>query len=88
MGFMWFTEDGRVLYLLPWQGSTLAGTTDAKGEVTDKPQASMEDVDFIIGECNRVLKEPLDYGHVKAAWNGLRPLVRDLQPYMIFTTVM
>eukprot|EP00967_Tisochrysis_lutea_P045423 scaffold55166_cov30-Tisochrysis_lutea.AAC.5 len=30
MGFLWFTEDGRVLYLLPWEGSTLAGTTDAK----------------------------------------------------------
>ena len=22
-------------------------------------------------------QEPLDYGHVKAAWAGLRPLVRD-----------
>ena len=31
MGFLWFTEDGRVLYLLPWEGSTLAGTTDNKG---------------------------------------------------------
>jgi hypothetical protein len=30
MGFLWFTEDGRVLYLLPWENSSLAGTTDAK----------------------------------------------------------
>eukprot|EP00962_Isochrysis_galbana_P000593 scaffold174_cov99-Isochrysis_galbana.AAC.1 len=36
----------------------------------------MADVDFILGECNRVCKEPLDYSHVKAAWAGLRPLVR------------
>lgn len=77
MGFLWFTEDGRVLYLLPWEGSTLAGTTDAKGEVTYEPQCSMGDVDFIIGECNRVVKEPLDYSNVKSAWAGLRPLVRD-----------
>jgi len=74
---MWFTEDGRVLYLLPWEGSTLAGTTDTKGEVTERPQASMGEVDQIISECNRMLKDPLDYGHVKAAWAGLRPLVRD-----------
>eukprot|EP00967_Tisochrysis_lutea_P045424 scaffold55166_cov30-Tisochrysis_lutea.AAC.6 len=37
----------------------------------------MGDVDFILGECNRVCKDPLDYSHVKAAWAGLRPLVRD-----------
>ena len=29
------------------------------------------------GECNRMLKDRLDFGHVKAAWAGLRPLVRD-----------
>ncbi len=37
----------------------------------------MGDVEFILGECNRMLKDPLNYGHVKAAWSGLRPLVRD-----------
>ena len=41
------------------------------------PSSSMVDVDFILGECNRVTKEPLDYSHVKAAWAGLRPLVKD-----------
>merc|ERR1719453_1016371 len=37
----------------------------------------MDDADFILGECNRMLKDRLDFGHVKAAWAGLRPLVRD-----------
>ena len=37
MGFLWFTEDGRVLYLLPWEGSTLAGTTDNKGAPPPRP---------------------------------------------------
>lgn len=27
MGLVWFTTDGRVLYLLPWEGATIAGTT-------------------------------------------------------------
>ena len=31
-GLVWFTEDGRVLYLLPWEGSTVAGTTDRPGD--------------------------------------------------------
>ena len=30
-----------------------------------------------LSECNRVLKDPLDYSHVKSAWSGLRPLVKD-----------
>lgn len=33
------TFDGRVLFLLPWQGATIAGTTDAPGPVVDLPQA-------------------------------------------------
>jgi len=38
MGLVWFTKDGRVLYLLPWEGSTIAGTTDSPGEVTFEPR--------------------------------------------------
>jgi len=53
-----------------------------QGEVTDLPQTTMSDVDFIIGECNRVCTEPIDYSHVKAAWCGLRPLVQFISLYM------
>lgn len=77
MGLVWFTRDGRVLYLLPWEGSTIAGTTDRAGEVTFEPVASREEVAFILGECNRVLRDPVTPATVRAAWCGLRPLVRD-----------
>eukprot|EP00281_Chroomonas_sp_CCMP1168_P022007 CAMPEP_0206230000 /NCGR_PEP_ID=MMETSP0047_2-20121206/10005_1 /ASSEMBLY_ACC=CAM_ASM_000192 /TAXON_ID=195065 /ORGANISM="Chroomonas mesostigmatica_cf, Strain CCMP1168" /LENGTH=694 /DNA_ID=CAMNT_0053653353 /DNA_START=30 /DNA_END=2114 /DNA_ORIENTATION=+ len=77
MGCVWFTEDGRVLYLLPWEGSTLAGTTDLQMEVTEKPSCTPEEVDFIIRECNSILDPPLQPQNVLAAWAGLRPLVRD-----------
>ncbi|KAL3917536.1 MAG: hypothetical protein SGPRY_006366 [Prymnesium sp.] len=36
-GLVWFTTDGRVLYLLPWEGSTLAGTTDREGSISFEP---------------------------------------------------
>ena len=77
MGLVWFTRDGRVLYLLPWEGSTIAGTTDAPGEVTFEPRATDDEVDFILSEVNRVLRDKLDRSAVRAAWSGLRPLVRD-----------
>ena len=38
-------EDGRVLYLLPWEGSTVAGTTDRPGDITFEPKATKEEVE-------------------------------------------
>jgi glycerol-3-phosphate dehydrogenase len=77
MGLVWFTRDGRVLYLLPWEGQTIAGTTDSLGEVTFEPKPTMDEVNFIVSECNRVLKDKISTKTVRAAWSGLRPLVRD-----------
>jgi glycerol-3-phosphate dehydrogenase len=37
----------------------------------------MDEVNFIVGECNRVLKTQITTKTVRAAWSGLRPLVRD-----------
>jgi len=77
MGLVWFTKDGRVLYLLPWQGETLAGTTDQPGPISFEPEPTQTEVDFILSEINRVVAEPLTNDDVAAAWAGIRPLVRD-----------
>lgn len=77
MGLVWFTEDGRVLYLLPWKGSTIAGTTDTQGDVSFDPMPGQKDVDFILSECNRVLADRISDDSVRSAWAGIRPLVRD-----------
>jgi len=77
MGLVWFTQDGRVLYLLPWQGSTVAGTTDTPGPISFEPEPTEEQVDFILEECSRVVRERLGCESVRAAWSGIRPLIRD-----------
>ena len=71
------TSDGRVLFLLPWEGSTLAGTTDAPADITMSPRATEDDINFIINEASRFLKVPIKRADVKAAWSGIRPLVKD-----------
>ena len=38
------TSDGRVIFFLPWQGSTIAGTTDSPTEVTHSPSPSEGDI--------------------------------------------
>lgn len=50
------TTDNRVLFLLPWQGYTLAGTTDAVCNLSYNPTPSKEEVDWIIKELSSYLK--------------------------------
>lgn len=71
------TEDGRVLFLLPWLGATLVGTTDRPAEVETNPRAEEEDIDYVLRHVNQTFDVPVARSDVRAAWSGLRPLVRD-----------
>ncbi|KAJ5369592.1 Glycerol-3-phosphate dehydrogenase [Penicillium cosmopolitanum] len=73
------TSDGRVIFFLPWQGNTIAGTTDAPTEITANPEPSEEDINWILKEIRGYLASDINVerGDVLAAWSGIRPLVRD-----------
>lgn len=73
------TSDGRVIFFLPWQGNTIAGTTDAPTKVMANPLPKEEEIDWILSECRNYLSSDLTVrrGDVLAAWSGIRPLVRD-----------
>jgi len=49
------TSDGRVIFFLPWEGNTIAGTTDSPTVVTYAPQAREEEVQWILDEIKRYL---------------------------------
>jgi glycerol-3-phosphate dehydrogenase len=69
------TADGRVIFLIPWMGTTLAGTTDSPAAVDFHPQAANQDIDYILRELATYLEHPIDRSEIKAAWSGLRPLI-------------
>lgn len=73
------TSDGRVIFFLPWQGNTIAGTTDTATSVTKDPVAGEDEIDWILKEIRRYLQPDIKVrrGDVLAAWSGIRPLVRD-----------
>ncbi|KAF9113660.1 mitochondrial glycerol-3-phosphate dehydrogenase [Mortierella sp. AM989] len=73
------TSDGRVIFFLPWQGNTIAGTTDSATDVTQNPMATEEEINWILGEVKNYLNPDVKVrrGDVLAAWSGIRPLVRD-----------
>ncbi|TEB27817.1 DAO-domain-containing protein [Coprinellus micaceus] len=73
------TSDGRVIFFLPWQGNTIAGTTDSPSRVTRDPEASEEDIRWVLDEVRSYLSPDIKVrrGDVLSAWSGLRPLVKD-----------
>jgi len=73
------TEDGRVLFLLPWLNHTLVGTTDNPAKVETNPKASEQDIDYILRHIKLYFDLPIGRQDVLAAWSGLRPLVSNPQ---------
>ena len=71
------TQDGRVLFAVPWMGKTILGTTDTpRPEALAEPRPLREEIDFILGEASRYLKHAPQRSDVRSAWAGLRPLVK------------
>ena len=71
------TEDGRVLFAVPWLGKTILGTTDTpRGDLAIEPEPFREEIDFILGEASRYLAKAPTRADVRSVWVGLRPLVK------------
>ena len=69
------TRDGRVLFAIPWHGMLLVGTTDVEQKEADfNPQASEEEISFMIETASGYLEKPITRADVKASFAGLRPL--------------
>lgn len=49
------TSDGRVIFFLPWEKMTIAGTTDSPTDVTSHPIPTEEDINFILNEVRNYL---------------------------------
>ena len=67
---------GKVVFLVPWPGHWLVGTTDAPyhGPI-DRPTAGADEVDELLAAVNRVLDVDLKRDDVLGTYAGLRPLV-------------
>ncbi|MBP6744715.1 glycerol-3-phosphate dehydrogenase/oxidase [bacterium] len=80
------TDDGRYVFVVPWQNALMVGTTDISYDgPLDNPVATTEEVDYLLEVLNSYrnniggngVAKPLCRADVVAAWAGLRPLVGD-----------
>jgi len=71
------TDDGRMLFVIPWQDRLLVGTTDTPVEdVEAEPCAQPAEIDFLLEHAGRYLQEAPRRQDVLSVFAGLRPLVR------------
>lgn len=71
------TEDGRVVFLIPWQGKVVAGTTDSACELSTEPKPTEKEIDFILRSIAGYTSVVVRREDVMAAWTGIRPLASD-----------
>ena len=69
------TEDGRVLFILPWEGHALVGTTDEPAPLSEHPRPLDAEIDYLLRHARRYFDLQIERSDIKATWSGLRPLV-------------
>lgn len=71
------TDDGRVLFAVPWHDRVIVGTTDTPMEKPAlEPRALEEEVGFILKHAARYMTKDPSRRDVLSVFAGLRPLVR------------
>jgi glycerol-3-phosphate dehydrogenase len=71
------TDDGRVLFAVPWHGRVVVGTTDTPVPSTPlEPRPLEEEIDFLLGHAARYLARDPRPEDVLSCFAGIRPLVR------------
>lgn len=65
-----------VLFVIPWGGHWIIGTTDTDWNLDlAHPAATKADIDYILGQVNKVLVTPLTHDDIDGVYAGLRPLL-------------
>lgn len=70
------TDDGRVIFAIPWHNKLVVGTTDTPVKDFDlEPVALEEEIQFLLKHTARYLKKDPERSDVLSVFAGLRPLV-------------
>ncbi|MSR28384.1 MAG: glycerol-3-phosphate dehydrogenase/oxidase [Phycisphaerales bacterium] len=72
------TDDGRVLFVIPWHDRVVVGTTDTPMKAPDiEPRALPEEIEFILRNAGRYLERDPTRLDVRSVFAGMRPLVHE-----------
>jgi glycerol-3-phosphate dehydrogenase len=72
------TDDGRVLFAVPWHDKIIVGTTDTLvDEILPEPLAREDEIQFLLQHASRYLTKDPSIDDVRSIYSGLRPLVKN-----------
>jgi glycerol-3-phosphate dehydrogenase len=71
------TDDGRVLFAVPWHNRTLVGTTDTPIEtISYEPLPFEEEIEFVLETAGRYLSHKPRREDILSVFVGIRPLAK------------
>jgi glycerol-3-phosphate dehydrogenase len=70
------TDDGRVLFIIPWQDSLLIGTTDEEDTLSEAPAIEKNEIPYLLSYVNRYLDKKVTAEQIKGSFAGQRPLLQ------------
>lgn len=70
------TDDGRVIFVIPWRGSVLVGTTDDPDTLSENPVILAEEKEYLISYFNRYSVKKAALKDITATFVGQRPLLQ------------
>jgi glycerol-3-phosphate dehydrogenase len=69
------TDDGRVLFAIPWMNRLLVGTTDEEVEQAEQRGVTGEEAEYLLRHLNRYLAKAVRRDEIVSGFAGVRPLV-------------
>lgn len=70
------TDDGRVIFAIPWLGRLLVGTTEDEATLAGEMVVTSQEVRYLLRHVNPYLNQTLTPQDVQSAFAGLRPLLK------------
>jgi glycerol-3-phosphate dehydrogenase len=71
------TDDGRVLFAVPWHRHVIVGTTDlSTPHISLEPKPMEEEIEFLLRHASHYLSRPVGRADVLSIYAGQRPLVK------------
>ncbi len=70
------TDDGRVIFAIPWLGRFLVGTTDDEAQHGDEMIVTKTEAEYLLRHLNRYLVSPMRLDEIVSGFAGVRPLVK------------
>jgi len=72
------TDDGRVLFAVPWHQKIIVGTTDTLvDDILTEPEAREDEIQFLLQHASRYLTKDPTLKDIRSIYSGLRPLVKN-----------